>query len=120
MIGLGFLSSHADSSLFVQYTKTFITIVVLYVDDLIITGNNFADISYLVSQLGPVFVMKNLGKLHHFLGIDVYHTKYGMFLSHLKYAKDLLNRTSMLDCKSYGSPTNFKGAPQVANSIGTH
>lgn len=73
-------------------------------DDLIITGN---DNSY-ITQLNLVFEMKDLGALHHFLGIEVIKTMDSLFLSQTKYAKDLLTCTSMLDCKPYGSPYNYK------------
>lgn len=54
--------------------------------------------------------MKNLGYLHHFLGIEVSRDANGLFLSQSKYVKDLLSRTSMLDCKPYGFPCNYKGS----------
>ena len=69
--GLGFNRTYTDSSLFIRRYRGSITIVLLYVDDLIITGNNKLYIEFIISQLSLVFEMKNLGKLHHFLGIEV-------------------------------------------------
>lgn len=110
LLGLGFHSTYADPSLFVSHHGRSITLLLLYVDDLIITGNDRVYISQLIAQLHLVFEMKNLGNLHHFLGIEVSKTVDGIFISQTKYIKDLLVRTAMLDCKPYGSPCNSKSA----------
>ena len=87
--GLG-LTKTIDSSLFVRSYKGTITIILLYVDDLIITGNNRLYVDFFfISQLNLVFEMKNLGCLHHFLGIEVNRSSSVLFLSQTKYARDL-------------------------------
>jgi hypothetical protein len=48
--------------------------------------------------------MKELGELNHFLGFEVDRTKQGIFLGQQKYAKDLLQRYGMLDCKPISTP----------------
>ncbi len=48
-----------------------IVVIVIYVDDLIITGDSDADISDLKKLLKQKFEMKDLGELHYFLGIEV-------------------------------------------------
>lgn len=58
--------------------------------------------------------MKALGQLHHFLGIEVTCNTAGLFLSQTKYATDLLSGTSMIDCKPYASPSNYKGSSHGA------
>lgn len=100
--------TYADPSLFVKHQQSPITNVLLYVDDLVITGNNSSYINLFIAQLGLGFEMKNLGHLNHFLGIEVSQGPKGLFLSQSKYDKDLLNRISMLDCKPYGSPCTYK------------
>lgn len=87
-----------------------ITIILVYVDDQIVTRNNSSYISHLISQLSHVFEMKNLGLLHNFLGIEVNRGATSLFLSQTKYASDLLCRASMLDYKPYSSPCNNKGS----------
>lgn len=116
LFGLGFQSTYADPSLFIRHFKNTVTLILLYVDDLIITGSDSTYITYLISQLGLLFEMKNLGQLHHFLGIEVSTTSTGLFLSQTKYAKDLLLRTSMLDCKPVGSPCSSKQSPTCTTS----
>lgn len=81
LLSLGFLTTYADSSLFIKHHKAPITLVLVYVDDLIITGNDSAYIQSLIRQLNMVFEMKHLGDLHHFLGIEVHRHSHGLFLS---------------------------------------
>lgn len=95
---IGFAKTYADHSLFIRSYKGSITILPLYVDDLIIIGNDLGYITHLIAQLNFLFEMKNLGRLHHFLGIKVNRTCTGLFLSQTKYAKDLLSKMSMLGC----------------------
>ena len=45
-----------------------------------------------------------LGELKHFLGLEVERTKEGLFLGQKKYAKDLLHRYGMIDCKPMSTP----------------
>jgi hypothetical protein len=65
----GFQTSNADFSLYVKKTNHGIIVIVIYVDDLIITGDSDADISDLNKLLKQKFEMKDLGELHYFLGI---------------------------------------------------
>lgn len=108
-IGLGFQCSYADYSLFVRYEGEHITMMLLYMESLIIKGTRSSYINHLISQLSLVFEVKNLGKLHHCLGIKVNWGPTGLFLSQTKYAKSLLSRTFMIDYNPYGSPCTYKG-----------
>ena len=63
----GFNSSSYDHSLFVKFTSSIYTIHLLYVDDMIITGDNNAEIDQLHDELSIRFEMKNLGEVHSFL-----------------------------------------------------
>lgn len=79
-----FLASSANPSLFVwKYEKNFI-ILLLYVDDIIITSNDPYSISTLIQQLAKEFAMKDLGPLHYFLGLEVYRSRDTLFLSQTK------------------------------------
>jgi hypothetical protein len=55
----------------VKKTNHGIVVVVIYVDDLIIEGDNNADISDLKKLLKQKFEMKDLGELRYFLSIEV-------------------------------------------------
>jgi hypothetical protein len=56
------------------------------------------------TSLKKKFEMTDLGFLHYFLGLQVFQTKEGIFLSQSKYACDLLRRFHMEDCKPTPSP----------------
>ncbi len=71
LITSGFQTSNVQFSLYVKQTNHGIVIIVIYVDDLIITGNSDVDISDLKKLLKQKFEMKDLGELHYFLGIEV-------------------------------------------------
>ncbi|KAM1260029.1 hypothetical protein ACFX2J_039256 [Malus domestica] len=96
---LGFISTYSDSSLFVKHVGSEIVILLLYVDDIILTGNATAAIQQVIQSLTTEFDIKDLGTLHYFLGIQISCTATGMFLSQTKYIQDLLHKTEMSDCK---------------------
>lgn len=105
---LGFHNSLADTSLFVLSQDSDITYVLIYVDDIIVTGNNSTFITTLLSQLQTNFALKDLGDLHYFLGIEVLKTSNGLILTQHKYALDLLLKAGMTDCKPSLSPSSVK------------
>ena len=61
-------------------------------------------------KLAAEFEMKDLGLMHYFLGLEVWHSPEGIFLNQRKYAVEILKRFDMLECKSMATPmdTNFK------------
>nr|CAN79780.1 hypothetical protein VITISV_041885 [Vitis vinifera] len=99
-----YLVTPADSSLFVKANGGKLAIVLVYVDDLIITGDDVEEICRTKENLSVRFEMKELGQLKHFLGLEVDRTHEGIFLCQQKYAKDLLKKFGMLECKSISTP----------------
>ncbi|KAK3043577.1 hypothetical protein RJ639_002156 [Escallonia herrerae] len=79
-------------------------VVLLYVDDMIITGNNEDEISRLKNDLSIRFEMKNLGEVGCFLGLEVERSEDGFFVSQKGYAKSLLERFSMGEAKEMATP----------------
>ena len=94
----------SDPNLYVKNIGDDILIIVLYVDDLIITGSQLISIQKLKENLRKEFEMTDLGLLHYFLGLQIWHMADGIFLSQPKYASDLLARFKMSDCKACASP----------------
>ncbi|BBG93820.1 Glycosyl hydrolases family 31 protein [Prunus dulcis] len=75
---------HSDSSLFV-YTQGSIHIYLLiYVDDILVTGSDLSRITTLISDLGRRFSMKDLVSAHYFLGMELLHTPSGFSLTQTK------------------------------------
>lgn len=108
LVKQGFQNSLADSSLFVLSHQSDLVYVLVYVDDILITGNNSQLVDHIIKGLGSDFALKDLGVLHYFLGIEVLHTPSGMMLSQAKYAKDLLIKAGMDDCRPCASPSSIK------------
>jgi hypothetical protein len=104
LLTVGFNSSQADCSLFVYSSSHEIIYLLLYVDDIIITGSNMPLIDTFIHKLRHEFSMKDLGTLNYFLGLEVTHSATGIFLSQLKYTRDLLLRVDLLDSKPVGTP----------------
>ncbi|KAJ7951046.1 Retrovirus-related Pol polyprotein from transposon TNT 1-94 [Quillaja saponaria] len=110
MISFGYQQSNADHTMFVKHCHGRITILIVYVDDIVVTGDNPAEVSKLKSHLAKEFEIKDLGKLCYFLGIEVAHSDRGIFLSQRQYVLDLLEETGMLGCRPATTPieTNHK------------
>jgi hypothetical protein len=100
----GYKQSKADYSLFVRTHKDGITIVLVYVDDIIVVGNNLKQIQELKTYLGNCFKLKDLGVLKYFLGIEVACSAQGIFLSQRKYALEILEETGFLGAKPSSFP----------------
>jgi Reverse transcriptase (RNA-dependent DNA polymerase) len=110
---INFVKSSADSSMFVKHTKNFTIIILVYVDDIIMIGNNNDDIKNVKLFLKNEFDIKDLGKLRYFLGIEIAHSNKGLFLSQRKYVLDLLKETGKLGAKPSSTPmeSNIKLGP---------
>ena len=81
-----------------------VVLLLLYVDDIIITGNAPSLINDVIVPLTREFYIKDLGPLHFFLGIQVISHNDGLILSQEKYVNDLLTKTEMLDSKPCSTP----------------
>lgn len=76
-----FQKSNSDHPLFLKHQLGKITTLIVYIDDMIITGDDSKEIFQLQKQLSTKFKIKNLGKLKYFLGIEVVRSEQGIFLS---------------------------------------
>ncbi|GJR49992.1 putative RNA-directed DNA polymerase [Tanacetum coccineum] len=100
----GFKQSNSDHTLFLKQRGNLITCLIIYVDDMIITGNDKEEITKLKKNLFTEFEMKDLGRLKYFLGIEVLRSKQGIFMYQKKYVLDLLAEIGMVDCKPADTP----------------
>ena len=96
---IGYQQSRADYSLFTQVRGNSITIVLLYVDDMVITGNDEKAISDLKQFLNSCFKIKDLGPLKYFLGIEVARSQAGITVCQRKYTLDILEEAGLLGTK---------------------
>ena len=99
LMSLGFTKSKADPNLYSKVEDGMQVILLLYVDDLFLTGDEelIADSKW---KLTAEFEMKDLDPMHYFLGLEVWQKPGEIILSQGKYAMEILKRFGMIDCKS--------------------
>ncbi|KAI3412713.1 uncharacterized protein J3R85_017059 [Psidium guajava] len=100
----GFTQSEADHAMFVHTSSTGCTILLLYVDDMIITGDDRAHIEHTKRHLQQHFSMKDLGPLRYFLGLEIARSSRGILLSQQKYTADILSRAALSDSRTAATP----------------
>jgi hypothetical protein len=103
----GFTKSKADSNLYFKVMNDEPVILLLYVDDLFLTGEEKL-ITDCKKKLATKFEMKDLGLMHYFLGLEVWQSLEKIFLNQGKYAFKTLKRFDMLECKSMNIPMETK------------
>ncbi|KAK3020642.1 hypothetical protein RJ639_046426 [Escallonia herrerae] len=81
-----------------------VTASIVYVNDIIVTGNDSDEKEALRNYLAKEFEIKDLEKLKYFLGIEVARSKEGIFVSQQKYVLDLLEETGKLHCRPSDTP----------------
>ncbi|GJU37419.1 putative RNA-directed DNA polymerase [Tanacetum coccineum] len=104
MKAFGYRQSNSDHTLFVKRKAGKLTALIVYVDDMVVTGDDTEEIEALKNYLSQEFEMKDLGQLKYFLGIEVARSIQGISMSQRKYTLDLLAETGMLDCKPVDTP----------------
>jgi hypothetical protein len=93
-----------DATLFVKKVGKIVVYLVVYVDDLLITGNNESYIASIKKELKKGFEMTDLGHLHYYLGIEVTQNPKYIFISQKKYIGELLNKFGMVECNPLSTP----------------
>lgn len=104
LIQHGFKPCISDTSLFIKRHGSDVVYVLIYVDDLIITGSNSSFIDEFVRYFNSVFSLKDLGALNFFLGIEVHRSLSSRLLSQRKYILELFERSKMTGAKPIASP----------------
>nr|GEY83045.1 ribonuclease H-like domain-containing protein [Tanacetum cinerariifolium] len=103
---VGFTPSRCDSSLFIYKQSDDIAFLLLYVDDIVLTASSDHLLQQIITSLHHEFSMTDLGALNYFLGISVTRDSSGMFLSHHKYAMEILERAHMVGCNPSRTPVD--------------
>ncbi|KAI3665096.1 hypothetical protein L6452_43714 [Arctium lappa] len=104
LLDLGFSLSRADHSLFFYRKDDVFLSILIYVDDVIIVGNDSKKIDDVKQCLHDKFSIKDLGELKYFLGIEVARTSRGLVLSQRKYTLDILEDSGMKGCRPSSFP----------------
>lgn len=98
------MQSTSDHSLFTKSSGNSLTTLLVYVDDLLISGNDLNEINFIKTYLNNHFKIKDLEDLKYFLGSEISRSKSGIHLSHRKYALDLLSDCGLLATKQVSTP----------------
>ncbi|GJX20822.1 retrovirus-related pol polyprotein from transposon RE1 [Tanacetum coccineum] len=104
LLELGFRKSLADPSLFIYKRDGIIAYFLVYVDDIVLTGNKNPFIQHIIRALSEKISIKDLGMLHHFLGIEIINTTTGLFLSQHAHVQNLLTKFKMDGAKPVATP----------------
>lgn len=104
LTNFGFQQSSSDHSLFTLLNHGVQLVVLVYVDDLIVCGNDSTTIQKFKVYLSKCFHMKDLGTLKYFLGVEVARNPSGIFLCQRKYTLDIIQETGLLGAKLVSTP----------------
>lgn len=119
LLSLGFCKNDVDANIYLKVYNGEMLILVLYVDDLFLTGESKLIIRC-KKELASKFEMKDLGLMHYFLGLEVWQRSNEIFLSQGKYTIDILKRFRMIDCRPMHTPmeSNLKKLSVSATNSG--
>ncbi|KAE8672779.1 1,4-dihydroxy-2-naphthoate polyprenyltransferase [Hibiscus syriacus] len=115
----GFVVAKSDSSLFIQKREKCLMYLLVYVDDIILTGSNPSEVQIVIDKLHAKFALKDLGTLNFFLGIEVKYESGGVVLCQQKYIHELLQRNGFESANGLPTPmvTNCKLSVKDENPI---
>ncbi|CAM8937311.1 unnamed protein product [Rhodiola kirilowii] len=108
LLAFGFHRSLNDYSLFTLERGSDFILLLVYVDDVILTGTSQLLIDEIKSYIHQLFKIKDLGVLKYFLGLEVARSHDGIFLHQRKYALELLESSNLIDCKPVKTPMELK------------
>jgi hypothetical protein len=104
---LGFIEAKSDTSLFIFHRGSDTIYLLLYVDDIILTASSTKLLCHTISTHQREYTMKDLGSLHHFLGITVERRPNRLFLHQRTYTLDIIKRVVMVDCNPCTTPVDL-------------
>ncbi|KAI0500966.1 hypothetical protein KFK09_019184 [Dendrobium nobile] len=101
---IGFIQSTSDPSFFIFRKNHIQLFLLIYVDDILLTGNDSQALNHVIQLLHRQFTMKHLDEVHSFLGIQISHTNNTYFLSQPSYTKSILQLAKLSECKPMANP----------------
>ena len=101
-----YIQASSDHSLFIKKSSNSFTVLLVYVDDIILAGTSLLEFQHIKSILDTSFKIKDLGQLKCFLGIEVAHSKLGISLCQRKYCLDLLHDSGHIGSKPISTPSD--------------
>ncbi|PKU66194.1 Retrovirus-related Pol polyprotein from transposon TNT 1-94 [Dendrobium catenatum] len=108
LLRIGFIHSQADPSLLLMHKEHLQIYLLVYVDDILITGNDIHAMQDIIEQLKLKFTMKDLGLANQFLGIHIDSLTDKFFLSQNSYANSIVQMAELHNCNSVSNPSFTK------------
>ena len=109
LMQLGFKKSLNEATLYIKGDEINFIVVSLYVDDLLVTGSNEELVRKFKEDMKKIFEMTDLGEMAYFLGMEIKQKNGEVFICQKKYAKEILKKFRMDECKSVDTPMCQKG-----------
>ncbi|KAL0446288.1 UNVERIFIED_CONTAM: Retrovirus-related Pol polyprotein from transposon RE1 [Sesamum latifolium] len=100
LLEFGFQQSSHEHCLFIKRSNSTFIALLVYVDDILLTGNSEDVLHSARNYLDRLFIVKDLGPVKYFLGLELARSSHGLHISQHKYLQDILADTSTLDAKS--------------------
>jgi hypothetical protein len=104
LLRLGFIQSKSEYSLFTRLDGSSFLALLVYVDDIVLAGNDVEAISSFTKLLNQQFQLKDLGDLKFFLGLEIARNSTGISVCQRKYALEILDDSGLLACKPLKFP----------------
>ncbi|WVZ58403.1 hypothetical protein U9M48_008680 [Paspalum notatum var. saurae] len=104
LVTLGFTEAKSDTSLFVYRHGDEMAYLLLHVDDIVLTASSQHLLHRIITSLQQECAMKDLGVLHHFLGVTVEPRPSDLLLHQRQYTLDILERAGMTDLSHLTRP----------------
>lgn len=98
LVELGFQRCTSDFSLFFKKSATGLLLVLIYVDDTLVTKDDVTDVISIIELIKDRYKLKHIWHVEYLLGVEVVAKKSGFVLSQHKYLSDLLEKTGMSQC----------------------
>lgn len=98
----GFIQSSLDHSLFIKRQGSDIVVILVYVDDMLVTGSNMALIEQTKASLHKAFKIKDIGELKFFLGMELRRSKKGFLIYQRKYALEIISHLELGSANQFG------------------
>jgi hypothetical protein len=103
----GFTQSLKDSCVWFKHIDATIVIIAVYVDDILMTGNNPHELNRITTKMGQKFRMKDLGQMKQFLGIEAtHHTEGDITISQVAYTKEIIRKFKQQGCRPISTPVD--------------
>ncbi|KAL2230490.1 UNVERIFIED_CONTAM: Retrovirus-related Pol polyprotein from transposon RE1 [Sesamum indicum] len=104
LIAYGFAQSVHDHCLFVKPSSSGLMAMLVYVDDILMTGPSLDDIGRVKQYLYNLFTIKDIGNARYFLGLEIAHSTSDLYMAQTKYAMDIIEDSGLVQAKSASSP----------------